>query len=300
MGNLLAIQGSYPVTGAQLIANLEAAVLANDAQNLTLTPGSTTAIVPGTSAPINGGIVAGATDQTLVGGRLIFAILPVPAAVTLTTNGTAASTTYNYVVEALLGLGNSGASATTAITTGAVTLTAVNSINIVFLPVAGATSYNVRRTVGGATQGIIKNVLATGAASYTVVDTGIAADGSVTPSINTSGLVFASEQGPFQILAAATDAVIIPAGRILCTRGSAGAYTLALPISGKPAAGGMDGCTLNITTTAAQQHTITTPTNGFDGASHIFTFPATARATLTIVANAGTWTSVALGGGALS
>jgi hypothetical protein len=300
MGNFTSLQ-TPPETGSQTLTNLIAGVTADEAQSLSLTPGTTTLIPPNAAAPVNGGIVAGATDQTMVGGRFLFSVLAVPAAPIITQNGTAGVTSYAYTVEALLGNGNSGASAaSTTFTTGNATLTATNSLNVTFTPVAGATSYNVRRTTGGATQGIIGNVLATGKATYTLVDTGLSADGSVTPNLNTTGLMAGVVQPASQVISAGTGAITIPSGNVVLTAGSAGAYTLQLPISGAPSAGGTNGCELRITTTTTNQHTVTTGSNGFNGTNSVFTFAATARTSLLIVGNGTQWTVLSLGGGALS
>ena len=299
MGNL-ALVTSYPQNGASLVSGLDAAVTADEAQFFSLTPGSTTVVPPGASAPPNGGVLSGATDQTLIGGRLLAQPLTVPTAPTVTINGTTGGTTYDYTVEALLGTGNSGASAATAITTGYATLGAVNNNSITFLSVAGATSYKVRRTVGGSTQGVIATVAATGAASYTVVDTGLTGDSTATPSFNTSGMFFASEQGNAAIDNAATYTVTIPSGSVVIKYAGVSAITLSVPVSGAPSAGGMDGCVLNFTDSSGHAHTVTTGTNGFNGASHILTFGGTANNTFAVVASGGVWYVRALGGGTLS
>lgn len=76
------------------------------------------------------------------------------------------------------------------------------------------------------------------------------------------------------------------------TFGAAGAYTLANPVAGKPlpgGGGGQDGANVEITSTTAFAHTITTGTNGVNGSKHVITFPATAGTTIVLKAYAGSW-----------
>lgn len=286
MGNLNALT-SYPQGAASLVTNMQAALTADEAAFLSLTPGTTTVIPPGAAVPLNNGILAGALDQVMVGGRLLFNQLAAPAAPTLTTNGTAGATTYDYAIEAVLGTGNTGAGAATAITTGNATLSATNSINIVFLPIAGATKYNIRRTVGGATQGIIGSVVSTGAASYTFVDTGLTGDASTAPVINTTGVVYLPTQE--LITAYAANGAISSPGKAVLTKAGVAVMTIVAPIAGAASAGGHDGLVIQVIDTGGHAHTVTGPSNCFNGSTHIATFGGTVGQNFTMIAYNGVW-----------
>jgi hypothetical protein len=284
---------ALPQSGVQTVENVVAAVAADEAQFLSLTPGSTTVVNPATGLIVNGGVNAGATDQTMVGGKVVFAIIAVPTApVGVATGGT--GTSYVYKAEALLGTGSTGVSAASNTVSGGATLSATVYNTITFTMPAGCTSVNIRRTTGGSTQGIIANVLNTGAPSYVVVDTGLVGDASTAPTLNTTATLSASLANSQEIISGSTGVITIPSGDVLLTYASgASAVTLAVPPTtwtGK----------LTICSISAEAHTITTPTNGFNGAHSVYTFSGSALGTLTIVANNGTWTATALGGGALS
>lgn len=265
---------SNPETGKARLYALEAALQLDEAAMLVGNPGS--------QAPIG---TFG--DQTLTGGRLFFAQLAPPAAPTLSTNGTPGSTTYDYSIEAVIGKGNSGAGAATAITTGASTLTSVNSINIVFTSVPGATSYNVRRTTGGSTQGVIGTVAATGAATYTFVDTGLVGDASTSPTLNTTGVA----QGIIAELPTdyPANGAITNFGIGWLTKAGVDVMTIAAPIAGAVSAGGHDGLTINIIDQGGHAHTVTGPSNCFNGASHVATFGGAVANNFTIKARNGVW-----------
>lgn len=110
-------------------------------------------------------------------------------------NGTPGATTYTYKVVATAGASNGAASAAFSLTNGNATLNGTNyvSIGASTVPVAGATSYDVYRTAGGATQGKIGTIPIT-AGTYTTgngsglgvnlifTDGGLVADGSTAPS----------------------------------------------------------------------------------------------------------------------
>lgn len=76
-----------------------------------------------------------------------------PAAPTITQSGAAGSTTYSYYVVALGPINKVSLIGTT--TTGNATLTVTNKNTVTWTAVAGATGYDIIRTVGGATQGSI-------------------------------------------------------------------------------------------------------------------------------------------------
>lgn len=119
-------------------------------------------------------------------GGLTAAALPTPSAPTITTGGTAGSTTYSYTITALDGVGETIASSAGSTATGNATLTAGNYTIITWNSISGATSYKVYRTVGGATQGLITTVTTKLGATQTTNDTGLAASGS-SPTTNTTG-----------------------------------------------------------------------------------------------------------------
>lgn len=123
--------------------------------------------------------------------------LTTPAVPTITNGGTPGSTTYTYKVVAISGtgasLGTTAASAAGSSTTGNATLSATNFEIITFTAVTGAASYDIYRTVGGSTQGKIANVPATisqstgvQSATYVTNDTGLTADGTTAPTVNTT------------------------------------------------------------------------------------------------------------------
>jgi hypothetical protein len=94
--------------------------------------------------------------------------------------GAAGATTYSYRVVATLTTGEvlaAGATGSTA--TGNATLTGVNLNRLTWPAVTGAATYDVYRTVGGATQGAI----ATGLTVLTLDDTGLAGDGAAVPTV---------------------------------------------------------------------------------------------------------------------
>lgn len=119
-------------------------------------------------------------------GGLTATALPTPSAPTITTGGTAGSTTYSYTITALDGVGETIASSAGSTATGNATLTAGNYTIITWNSISGATSYKVYRTVGGATQGLITTVTTKLGATQTTNDTGLAASGS-SPTTNTTG-----------------------------------------------------------------------------------------------------------------
>jgi hypothetical protein len=91
-------------------------------------------------------------------------------------------------------------------------------------------------------------------------------------SLNLNGLAIARLEGIFDI-----------------TKGSAAAYTLALPVAGLPQNGGQDGYVLKICSSTAFAHTVTTPANGLNGANHILTFGAAVGNGVELHAKNGTW-----------
>jgi hypothetical protein len=111
-------------------------------------------------------------------------VLVRPGAPLVSPQGTTGATTYTYVVVARNSTGTSEASQSTSITTGNAALSATNFNQLTWSAVPYADSYDVYRTVGGATTG--KIVSAT--TSITSNDTGLAGDATTAPTVNTSGV----------------------------------------------------------------------------------------------------------------
>jgi hypothetical protein len=73
-------------------------------------------------------------------------------------------------------------------------------------------------------------------------------------------------------------------GTAFLTKAGVGVYTLALPVAGTD-----DGKRLSIMSATANAHTVTTPANGYNGATHIATFAAAIGSNLVLRAQNGTW-----------
>jgi hypothetical protein len=114
--------------------------------------------------------------------------------------------------------------------------------------------------------------MAAGSGVFTVTDT------NVLPKA--VGLV-----APAENVVAATGAIFAKTGAAFITyNGGAGGYTLALPTPGLD-----DNKQLEIISTTAQAHVVTTPANGFNGSLHIATWGAAIGNSLTIRAFNGSW-----------
>lgn len=110
-------------------------------------------------------------------------VLVTPGAPLVAPQGTTGATTYTYKVVARNTTGTTEASQATSTTTGNVTLSVTNYNQLTWTAVPYADSYDVYRTVGGATTGkIVSATVAT-----TANDTGLAGDSSTAPTVNTSG-----------------------------------------------------------------------------------------------------------------
>jgi len=225
------------------------------------------------------------SDTQILGGRVGFKRLATPAAPSVLVTGGAAGT-QTYAVTALIGAGSTPASPTgTSGGVGPTTLDATHFNSLSWLAVPGAVSYNVYRVTGGATQGLIANVQAS--APLTLVDNGLVADGTTAPSLDTSAYI-GGQHVDTQLVYAA-DGAISAIGSAIITKGSAAALTLAAPPAGAPSTGGMDGAVLEIISTTAFAHTVTTPSNKINGASHIGTFAAAVANYLRLRAYNGVW-----------
>lgn len=154
--------------------------------------------------------IPGATLQTCkvkynsAAGAEIPSQLAAPAAPVVTPTGVAGATNYSYTLTAVDSLGNetnAGAAGNTA--TGNAALSGANYNPVACPNVPGATSLNVYRTVGGATQGKIGNVANGG----TLNDTGLAAAG-VAPVANNT------QQAPYPAALAADTTHISVSGKL--------------------------------------------------------------------------------------
>lgn len=134
------------------------------------------------------GTARGRTHLNNPNGVSVNGVLATPAAPTVTPTGGTAST-WTYLIVARASNGTTAAGATGSTTTGVTTLTGSAYNTITWAAIAGATSYDIYRTVcatGPTTTGKIGNVLASATLSF--VDTGIAGDTSTAPTINTTGV----------------------------------------------------------------------------------------------------------------
>jgi hypothetical protein len=125
-------------------------------------------------------------------GSIAMQSLATPATPVITNGGTPGVVTYGYKVTALLadGTTSTAASVEGTTTTGNATLSATNYNIITITAVAGATSYNIYRTTGGATQGLIGN-----STGVVFNDTGLTASGAA-PTVNGTGsLLWATDGG---------------------------------------------------------------------------------------------------------
>ena len=86
----------------------------------------------------------------------------------------------------------------------------------------------------------------------------------------------------------ADGAIPIKQGTVMITKASAAALTLALPIPGS-GPNGDDGKTLEIVDTTGQAHTVTTPTNGLNGADHVATYGGAVPDNIRLKAYSGVW-----------
>jgi hypothetical protein len=148
-----------------------------------------------------------------------------PATPVITNGGTAGVTSYSYKIAGFDGVvGTTAASSAGSTTTGNATLNGTN-FNIITETTVVGEQYNVYRTVGGATQGLIGTFTATSTTSV-FNDTGLTATGT-TPSTNTTGGdLLASTSTSAQFI----DQVLYPA-----VRGNG--QTVYVTITGSPTAG---------------------------------------------------------------
>lgn len=138
---------------------------------------------------VNGGVYTAASAYGQIqAGTGVFQVLGVAGAPTLTTSGTAGSTSNTYGVVAKQADGTtSGIGATATITTANATLSGTNKVNISWTAVTGATSYDVylTATTGAATLGKVQGGVTTTSTTHIINSAG---DGTTPPATNLTGL----------------------------------------------------------------------------------------------------------------
>jgi hypothetical protein len=98
-----------------------------------------------------------------------------------------------------------------------------------------------------------------------------------------------------------SQAIAVKEGYVALTCVTAGAYTLALPTTGLPSAGGNDGQELWIKNESVEAHVITATLLGFNGTLHVATFAGAAGTEfLHLIAHGATWQTLGMSGVTLS
>lgn len=204
--------------------------------------------------------------------------------VTVTAEGTTGSTTYSYVVAALFGADT--VPTLTTITNGNATLSGTNFNTIAWSHAAApsnlSVTYSVWRTAGGSSQGLIASGLS---GVYSLNDTGLAATSGTAPVRNTT-VPNSVVMAPIRNITTTGTSVLLPnPGLVLLSGTSACTPTLALPVAGVD-----DGTVIKVVAQTAHAHTITTPSNGINGANITLTFAAVGDEAQLQAYN-GTWVS---------
>lgn len=167
--------------------------------NLASDNGADTLQIGGSLALTSGGNTLSKFDAngqlTTYGTNTTLSNLSVPTGLSVTPQGTTGATSYGYAVTAVNAQGETVASSTVTTATGNATLSSSNKNHLAFNASNGATSYNVYRQSGGATQGKIGSVTGTGATAYTFDDTGLAASGTAPTAQTGTGLTITSWAG---------------------------------------------------------------------------------------------------------
>lgn len=230
-------------------------------------------------------------QQSDINAALLQAVaaIPILAPVVVISPLVPASTSYTYIV--VTKVNGEVTPGTGSTTTGAASLAAATPNVITWNAPTGTTQgqapapvYDVYRSVGGATQGkIASNISAT-----SLVDIGLVGDTTTAPPFNTSGTAAMGIIDPVQV-ALVNGAIPIATGKVMITKAGVAVLTLPLPIAGPASAGGHDGAVLSIISTTANAHTVTTPTNGINGANHIITFSGTLPNSIALTAYNGSW-----------
>jgi len=102
-----------------------------------------------------------------------------------------------------------------------------------------------------------------------------------------------------QVLTGAAD-VLEHAGLVLVLTAGVDAMTLTAPKAGDASVGGEDGSILMVADGGGHAHTVTGPTNCFNGSTHIATFNGTVASLLMLVAYGGAWYTIGTAGITLS
>lgn len=111
-------------------------------------------------------------------------------------------------------------------------------------------------------------------------------------TIHNAAMASLDVDGGVQVVTATGAGAISPiVGKVVITASGAALLTLAQPVAGLPSAGGNDGQQLTIFSTAAHAHTVTTASNGINGAKHVATFAA-AQDVIVLTAYNGVWYTV--------
>lgn len=215
--------------------------------------GAANAILAGNGLP-------GDSTATLGAGTTYTATVNVGAASTAGTGttttplyvvGSAGTTAYTYAFVTRTANGQNGtANTTSSTTTGNATLSASNYNAFNFIPLPGATSIDVYRTVGGATQGKIGTLTAANSAiqgyayQWTFRDTGLAGDGTSPPTVDKSGVLRINSSQPITGVNGTGSNVITALAPITASMsGTAGASTCTdFPVTYTGA-----GITMNVT-----------------------------------------------------
>lgn len=98
----------------------------------------------------------------------------------------------------------------------------------------------------------------------------------------------------------AAGAIAEKQGVVVLKTGTAGAFTLAAPTAGNPAAGGDDGKRLLIVAEDAKAYTVTTPASKINGADDTATFGGAIGDSIELAAFGGVWYAINLTGVTLS
>lgn len=134
---------------------------------------------------------------------------------------------------------------------------------------------NVANFVGGGTVLIDQSYIGTAAQVNAAVGSATVTLEDIRTGVNVR---------PSVIAVNAQAAIPVNSGVYVITKGSAGAYTLAAPVSGQD-----DGKEILIVASTAFAHTVTVPANKFNGTLHIATYGAAIGNNLNVVAYQSVW-----------
>jgi hypothetical protein len=199
-------------------------------------------------------------------GSLQVSQLSTPSTPTVTPTGTTGSTTYTYkIVARLLDGTTTAASAAGTTTTGNASLTFSHYNSITWSAVLGAVSYDVYRTVGGASQGKIANVgqlfLNDGAAGNGIY----VGDSTTAPTVNSTGSITVTSLNGSGALSAHLSTTTAASYTILSTdytvTANATSNVVAITL---PLASAQSGRILNVKKTDSSVNAVTVNRSGSD------------------------------------